>query len=248
MNIDLLEQQLEEQRYETLAATDGEQALEILAAEKPDLVLLDWMMPGLDGIEVLKRMRADPAWRHVPVIMVTARTTTEDMVKGLDTGADDYITKPIDEAELFARIRAMLRLARLERENLSLRTQIEADTGRRFKGVIGNSRAMERVYGLLDKVIASDTTVLLTGETETGKDVLARTIHSESPRTDKPFVAVNCGAMAEQLLESELFGHKRGAPASPGAAAAPSPPCSPGCRRRRSHTRRRDRGRWGASS
>lgn len=210
-NVDLLEQELEEQGYKTLAATNGHEALEVLAAEKPDLVLLDWMMPGLNGIEVLQRMRAEPAWRRVPVIMLTARTTTEDKVKGLDAGADDYVTKPIDEAELFARIRAMLRIARLEQENLSLRTQIEAGAGRHFTGVVGKSRAMERVYGLLDKVISSDTSVLLTGETGTGKEVLARTIHRESPRKEQKFVPVNCGAMAESLLESELFGHKKGA-------------------------------------
>lgn len=210
-NIDLLEQQLEEQGYQTITATNGHEALEVLAADKPDLVLLDWMMPGLDGIAVLQRMRADPAWSRMPVIMMTARTTTEDKVQGLDAGADDYVTKPIDEFELFARIRAMLRIASLEQENLSLRTQLQEGAGRHFEGVVGKSRAMERVYGLLDKVISSDTSVLLTGETGTGKEVLARTIHRESPRKEQKFVAVNCGAMAESLLESELFGHKKGA-------------------------------------
>ena len=209
-NVDLLEQELDDQGYVTCAATSGEEALEVLAAEKPDLVLLDWMMPGLDGIEVLKRMRATPELQRVPVIMLTARTSTQDKVMGLDAGADDYVTKPIDEAELFARIRAMLRIVRLEQENLSLRREIAAG-GTQYTGVIGKSKAMERVYGLLGKVIDSDTTVLLTGETGTGKEILARTIHRQSPRKDEPFVAVNCGAMAEQLLESELFGHKKGA-------------------------------------
>lgn len=105
----------------------------------------------------------------------------------------------------------MLRIARLEQENLSLRSQIEAGANRHFTGVVGKSRAMERVYGLIDKVISSETTVLLTGETGTGKEVLARTIHRESPRKENRFVTVNCGAMAESLLESELFGHKKGA-------------------------------------
>ena len=209
-NLDLLEQELEEQGYETCAAADGEKALQVLSEESPDLVLLDWMMPGMDGIEVLKHMRDHAEWQRLPVIMLTARTASQDLVAALDAGADDYVTKPINEAELFARIRAMLRIARLEKENLSLRQEIEAG-GAGFAGVIGKSRAMERVYGLLDKVIDSDTTVLLTGETGTGKEVVARTIHRESPRKDQPFVAVNCGAMAEQLLESELFGHKKGA-------------------------------------
>ena len=209
-NLDLLEQELEEQGYETCAATDGEQALQVLSEESPDLLLLDWMMPGMDGIEVLRHMRERVEWQRLPVIMLTARTASEDLVAALDAGADDYVTKPINESELFARIRAMLRIARLEQENLSLRQEIEAG-GVGFAGVIGKSRAMERVYGLLDKVIDSETTVLLTGETGTGKEVMARTIHRESPRRDQPFVAVNCGAMAEQLLESELFGHKKGA-------------------------------------
>ncbi len=210
-NVDLLEQELDEQGYETCAAENGERALEVLGEQKPDLVLLDWMMPGMDGIEVLQRMRASSQWQRTPVIMLTARVTTEDKVRGLDAGADDYVTKPIDEAELSARIRAMLRIARLEKENLTLRAQIEEGTGRTFANVVGKSRAMERVYTLLEKVIDSDTTVLLSGETGTGKEVLAKTIHAESPRADKPFVPVNCGAMAEQLLESELFGHKKGA-------------------------------------
>ena len=208
-NVDLLEQQLEEQGYETCVATDGAEALERLAEERPDLVLLDWMMPGMSGIEVLERMRATPDWRGVPVIMLTARGSTEDKVQGLDAGADDYVTKPIDEAELWARIRAMLRIARLERENLTLRQEIE---GRfKFEGIIGRSRGMEQVCTLAGKVIDSDVTVLLSGETGTGKEVLARCIHGEGTRSAAAFVPVNCGAMAEQLLESELFGHRRGA-------------------------------------
>jgi DNA-binding NtrC family response regulator len=208
-NVDLLEQQLEEQGYETCTASDGSQALEVLEREQPDLVLLDWMMPGMNGIEVLEKMRSTPQWRTLPVIMLTARGTTEDKVRGLDAGADDYVTKPIDEAELWARIRAMLRIARLEQENLTLRQQIESQA--RFEGLIGKSRAMEQVYALLAKVVDSQATVLLIGETGTGKEVLARTIHREGPRQKAPFVAVNCGALAEQLLESELFGHKKGA-------------------------------------
>ena len=215
-NVDLLEQELEEQGYATCVAADGAEALDILAAEIPDLVLLDWMMPGMNGIEVLERMRATPAWRGVPVIMLTARGTTEDKVQGLDAGANDYVTKPIDESELWARIRAQLRIlslekdnARLLQENRDLRQEIE---GRfQFTEIIGKSRAMEQVCTLAAKVIDSDTTVLLTGDTGTGKEVLAKCIHAEGPRQDAPFVPVNCGAMAENLLESELFGHRKGA-------------------------------------
>ena len=208
-NVDLLEQQLEEQGYRTCAAGSGEEALERLAAELPDLVLLDWMMPDMDGLQVLEKMRAAPQWRAIPVIMVTARTTTEDKVAGLDAGADDYVTKPIDEAELWARIRAMLRIARLEQENVSLRQEIEGRSP--LTGVVGKSRAMEKVYVLLEKVVDSDATVLLTGETGTGKEVLARAIHRGGPRKGGRFVPVNCGALPAHLEESELFGHKKGA-------------------------------------
>ena len=158
-NVDLLEQQLEEQGYETRMATNGLEALEELERETPDLVLLDWMMPGMNGLEVLGCMRADSRWRSLPVIMLTARGTTEDKVQGLDAGADDYVTKPIDEAELWARIRAMLRIARLEQENVSLRQQLEV--GAPYEGIIGKSRAMERVYALVAKVVNSEATVLI---------------------------------------------------------------------------------------
>lgn len=214
-NVDLLEQELEDQGYETCMALNGADALVALEREKPDIVLLDWMMPGMNGIAVLEKMRAEKRWQAVPVIMVTARSTTEDLVQGLDAGADDYVTKPIDESELFARIRAMLRIARLERENsalnqenTSLREQL--DRGAPYEGVVGKSPRMQQVYALVAKVVESDTTVLLQGETGTGKEVLARTVHHGGPRADKAFVTVNCGAMAEHLLESELFGHKKG--------------------------------------
>ena len=208
-NVDLLEQQLDDQGYETCAAYDGREALKLLESEKPDLVLLDWMMPGMNGIEVLEIMRNTPEWVKVPVIMVTARGSIEDKVVGLNAGADDYVTKPIDEAELQARIRAMLRIATLEQENSSLRQEIAAQP--KYANVIGKSKAMESVFLLLGKVVDSQTTVLLSGETGTGKELVARTIHTEGQRHDRPFIAVNCGAMAEQLLESELFGHKKGA-------------------------------------
>ena len=208
-NVDLLEQQLDDQGYETCIATNGAEALQVLEKEKPDLMLLDWMMPGMSGIDVLGKLRASDEWNNLPVIMLTARGTTEDKVEGLDAGADDYVTKPIDEAELWARIRAMLRIARLERENLDLRQQLE-NVDAPYEGIIGKSQAMQQVYSLVGKVVDSDSTVLVTGETGTGKEVLARAIHREGTRADKDFIAVNCGAMTEQLLESDLFGHKKG--------------------------------------
>ena len=208
-NVDVLEQQLEDQDYLTCAAYDGAEALVKLEAEEPDLVLMDWQMPGMSGIEALEKMRSNPRWRSLPVIMLTARATTDDKVAGLNAGADDYVTKPVDEAELWARVRAMLRIANLERENIALREEIQSRAA--GTGVVGKSASMQRVNSLVEKVVDSDATVLLSGETGTGKEVMARSIHQQGPRKDSAFVTVNCGAMAEQLLESELFGHKKGA-------------------------------------
>ncbi len=214
-NVDLLEQELEDQGYETCMAINGPEALAALDKERPDIVLLDWMMPGMSGIEVLKKMRDEKRWQAVPVIMVTARSTTDDLVQALDAGADDYISKPIDEAELAARIRAMLRIAHLEQanssleqENSSLRQQLKS--GLPHEGVVGKSQRMQQVYALVAKVIDSNATVLIQGETGTGKEVLARDIHHKGPRADRAFITINCGAIPEPLLESELFGHKKG--------------------------------------
>ena len=208
-SVDVLEQQLEEQDYRTCAAYDGVEALEKLESEEPDLVLMDWQMPEMSGIQALEKMRSIPKWQSVPVIMLTGRATTEDTVAGLNAGADDYFTKPVDEAVLWARVGAQLRIANLQRENVALREEIKSRS--KPTGVIGKSPSMQRVNALVEKVIDSDATVLLSGETGTGKGVIAQGIHQQGPRKDKNFVNVNCGAMAETLLESELFGHKKGA-------------------------------------
>ena len=209
LNVDLLEQELAEQGYQTLAAYNGAEALEMLAAHQPDLVLLDWVMPEMSGIEVLQKMRAEAQWATLPVIMLTARTGAEDKVEGLKAGADHYVTKPIDEAELWATIGAMVRITHLEQEKRVLLHEIEKQT--HFEGVIGKSRAMERVFALLAKVVGSDTTILISGETGTGKEIVARSAYREGPRSGQPFVSINCGALSEHLLESELFGHCKGA-------------------------------------
>lgn len=144
----------------------------------------------------------------IPIIMVTARTDTDSIVKGFETGVDDYITKPFKPAELMARVRSMLRIRRMQRDNLALRRELKRSHDR--KNIIGQSEAMERVFALVDRVIDHDVTVLLTGMTGTGKESIARNIHYGGHRGDKPFVAANCGALSEGLLESELFGHKKG--------------------------------------
>lgn len=213
--------------HEVLEASSGQEALEKMVSGKPDLVLLDVVMPSMDGYAVCRRIKQRQGSDFVPVIMVTARTETEAIVKGLEEGADEYITKPFDPLELTARVNSMLRIRRMYQENTYLRQEIASQSG---FDLIGQSPAMSRILDLLPKVIRSDVTVLLSGESGTGKEAIARCIHYQGPRQEGKFVVVNCGALSEGLLESELFGHckaiwnsspKRYAPsASPGASGS----------------------------
>ena len=208
-NVKALRVRLESEGHQVIEALSGPEALDKVEQEKPDLVLLDVMMPGMDGYEVCRRLKARQGADFVPVILVTARTETEAIVQGLELGADEYVTKPFEPLELMARIKSMLRIRRLYRENTHLRQEM---AGRHsFAQVIGQSAAMRQLYEVLPKVIESRVTVLLIGETGTGKEKIARCIHYQGPRQGGRFVAVNCGALSEGLLESELFGHKKGA-------------------------------------
>jgi DNA-binding NtrC family response regulator len=208
-NVKVLRVRLEAEGHEVLEALNGIDALEIVTRQKPDLVLLDLMMPGMDGYEVCRRIKEQKGTDFVPVIMVTARTETEAIVRGLEQGADEYITKPFEPLELMARVKSMLRIRQMYLENTYLRQEIVHK--HRFDNVIGQSPAMEKLYQILPKVIDSDVTVLLSGESGTGKEAIARCIHYNGPCQQQRFVTVNCGALSEGLLESELFGHKKGA-------------------------------------
>lgn len=208
-NTKALRQRLELDGHEVLEAAEGVGALELVAAERPDLVLLDIMMPGMDGFEVCRRIKELDGVGFIPVIMVTALDAREALVRALDEGADEYVTKPFEPVELMARVRSMLRIRRMYQENTVLRDEIRAGRGR-FAGLIGDSAAMQRIYQVLQQVADSRVTVLLTGESGTGKEAVARTIHQRGDRRDGRFIAVNCGALSEGLLESELFGHRRG--------------------------------------
>jgi DNA-binding NtrC family response regulator len=206
-NLKILRMRLSAEGYGVIEATDGPQALDLAASENPDLVLLDMMMPGMDGCEVCRRFKAQQKNEFVPVIMLTARTETEAIVKGLEAGADEYVTKPFDILELLARVKSMLRIRHMYQENRTLRRQIAAhDT---FAPMVSSSPSMARIQAILPQVSERASVILLTGETGTGKETLARSIHlsGQSGR----FVPINCGALAENLLESELFGHKKGA-------------------------------------
>jgi DNA-binding NtrC family response regulator len=190
----------------TLAAT-GEAALEAVTARAFDVVLLDILMPGVDGLEVLERIRART---QVPqVIMLTATKTVKTAVRAMKLGAFDYVTKPFDIDELIVLVERAAQSAALLREVTALRQEV----GQRysFDHIIGRSPAMQAVLSTVSRVAPLRTTVLLTGESGTGKEVIAKAIHYNSPRASGPLVAINCAAIPDTLLESELFGHERGA-------------------------------------
>ena len=198
---------LEEEGYEVLTAVSGAEALEVLASSEPDLVLTDMKMPGMDGIELLERIKArDP---DLPVIMMTAHGTVDKAVEAMQKGAYTYLLKPFDNERLILYVRKAISLFQVIQENRRLRRAMQSQY--RFGQLIGKSRSMQAVFDTVEKVAPSGATVLIEGESGTGKELVAKAIHFNSPRRDKPFVAVSCSALAETRLESELFGHEKGA-------------------------------------
>jgi len=196
-----------EDRYEILEAGDGREALERVRTTPVDLVLLDIRLPELDGIEVLERLKTlDDA---VEVILVTAVKTVRTAVEAMKLGAFDYLTKPFDEDELLTLIRRALDKRSLEREVAFLRSELARRHD--FDELVGQHPEMQKLYRLISQVARTTTTVLITGESGTGKELIARAIHRQGPRRDKPFVAINPAALSESLVESELFGHEKGA-------------------------------------
>ncbi len=202
-----LEQTLEKAGYEVATAETGAAALAALRDEPPDLVLLDLKLPDLDGLQVLRQIRE--LQPRVQVVIMTAYADVGTAVEAMRLGAYDYLPKPIDFENLAVTIRNALEARQLRQKVELLREQLAPS---HFDHLVGVSRAMQDVVGLARKVSASGaTTVLIQGESGTGKDVLARAIHYESSRADEPFMEITCTAMPETLLESELFGHERGA-------------------------------------
>ena len=199
--------QLEEAGYEVVAAGDGESARLIIEDQQPRLVITDLRMPCADGMELLRYIRESA--QETTVIMITAFATVETAVAAMKAGAYDYITKPIDyEALVLAVHRAMERQTLLE-EVRNLRSALDAKYG--FENIIGRSKALLGVLQLASRVAQRNSTVLVRGETGTGKELLARAIHHNSRRNSQPFVTINCGAIPAELLEAELFGYTRGA-------------------------------------
>jgi len=198
---------LEPAGYECLAATDARRALAMLESERPDLLITDLKMPGADGMELLQRAhKLDAA---LPVIVITAFATVESAVAAVKQGAFDYLAKPFSVDQLRVAVDRAVRHRGLQRENRNLKEQLAQTYG--FENVIGQSPAMSRIFDLVRKAARSEANILVVGESGTGKELIARAIHANSPRVGEPFVPVDCASLPEQLLESELFGHERGA-------------------------------------
>ncbi len=202
----VMQMQIEEMGCHALAASSGEEALQTLASEPVSLVITDYRMPGMNGLELLERIRAD--FPLLPVIMITAFGSIGNAVEAIKAGAFDYIAKPIDFEQLAIVVRRALEHQTLLEEVQALRSMLDQKFG--FESIIGRSKPLLRVLEQAARAARSQATVLIRGETGTGKELLARAIHANSPRRARPFVTINCGAIPKELMESELFGHVRG--------------------------------------
>ncbi|MEE8319290.1 MAG: sigma-54 dependent transcriptional regulator [bacterium] len=198
---------LQKEQFDASGASSGEEALQILGERPFDLVLCDIRMPGMDGLEVLSAIRS--LYPDTTVIMMSAFGTVDLAVEAMKQGAYDYISKPFKTDEILLTLRKAQERESLRRENIMLREQIEEKYS--LEGVVARSPAMVKILDTAKKVAEYQSHVLITGESGTGKEVLARAVHNLSPRKDGPFVGVNCGAVPPTLLESEFFGHVRGA-------------------------------------
>jgi DNA-binding NtrC family response regulator len=266
LNISLLEAMLSPRGYEVVSAVNGPEALEKIAAERVDICLLDVMLPEMDGFEVCRRIKSDDLYRNIPVVMITSYQDKANRIRGIEAGAEDFISKPFDSAEVLARIKMLLHVKslneelqnahdelesavhertkdltsankqltqeiverkkaeetlqsafaeikllkeRLQAENIYLQQEVAGEYN--FGEVIGQSSAMSYVFFRVEQVAPQNATVLLLGETGTGKGVVARAIHGSSARKARPMITVNCTSLPANLIESELFGREKGA-------------------------------------
>ncbi len=189
-----------EDRFDVTTAADGESALGIAERESPDLILLDVTLPNLDGMEVMRRIKDRS--RDIPVIMLTGGAGVRAAVQAIKSGADEFLSKPFDIPELQRVIGSLI-----DKPGQRQASQAIGD----FGALVGKSAAMQKIFAMVEQVAGRDTTVLITGESGTGKELVARELHNRSSRQSGPFVALNCAAFPESLIESELFGHERGA-------------------------------------
>jgi DNA-binding NtrC family response regulator len=224
-NLRLLTDLLAQNGYRVRPASDGALALKSVAARMPDLILLDVSMPELDGYEVCRRLKADEQTRRIPVIFISAFGDTQQKVAGFAAGGVDYITKPFEAEEVLARVRTHLQLRRAEElqrafeEIKALKSQLELRNdylqeevleAKAFGDLVGQSAALRHVVSQVDVVAPTEASVLILGETGTGKELVAHEIHRRSHRKDRPLVRVNCASIPKELFESEFFGHARG--------------------------------------
>jgi two-component system response regulator PilR (NtrC family) len=203
---EFLDIMLKKEGYEVTLAEDGQKAKDILSKKSFDMVISDLQMPNVTGLELLKFVK--DSYPDIVFMMITAFGTTETAVEAMKIGAYDYITKPFKLDEVRLNISNALRSRNLEVENRTLRKELNKEYS--FQNIIGNSQAMHLIYDLIKRVSSTPTNVLITGESGTGKEVVAKAIHFNGPLKDKPFVTINCGAIPENLMESEMFGHKKG--------------------------------------
>lgn len=203
---EFLDIMLKKEGYEVTLAEDGQKAKDVLTKKSFDMVISDLQMPNVTGLELLKFVK--DSYPDLVFMMITAFGTTETAVEAMKMGAYDYITKPFKLDEVRLNIANALRSRNLEVENRSLRKELTKEYS--FQNIIGNSQAMHLIYDLIRRVSHTPTNVLITGESGTGKEVVAKAIHFNGPLKDRPFVTINCGAIPENLMESEMFGHKKG--------------------------------------
>jgi DNA-binding NtrC family response regulator len=194
--------------YQVVEAGSGEEALQLLAhGDTPvELVLLDLLLPGINGLDLLERVRQDDATRDLPVIVISGHATVHDAVKAIKLGAGDFFEKPLNRERILVGVKNALKTSRLAREVRDLQAEVQA----RYE-MIGQSAPMQRLFKEIDRVAPTKAGVLITGESGTGKELISRAIHRLSPREKGPFVKVNCAAIPRELIESELFGHEKGA-------------------------------------
>ncbi len=199
---------LSKEGYAVKEAYNGAEALERIEKENFDIVMTDIKMEKVDGFEVLKQtQKISP---ETSVIMMTAFASVDSAVEAMRAGAADYITKPFINDEIRLTVKRIIESRELQMENLILRREL-SQRPTAFSGIIGSSEPMQKIFSIMEKVIPSKSNILITGESGTGKGLVAQAIHEAGPRKDKPFISINCGAIPETLLESELFGHKKGA-------------------------------------
>ncbi len=189
------------------AAEDGAEALERVTTFRPSIIVSDMVMPRMSGLDLLKALKGET--EHIRVVLLTAQGTVDTAVEALKDGAEDYLTKPLDPVKLRRLLERLSELSRQKRENQSLRRQL-SERGR-FGKIIGHSPAMRALYQVLEQAAPTPASMLILGESGTGKELVAQTIHELSPRVNAPFIALNCAAIPDTLLESEIFGHEKGA-------------------------------------